>query len=242
MLIFATRKCLTFNWSKPVIAFAYAVFLILTPIHAFSQNQQKGNIQKTPPKTSTKSSELIAQVNVRAKFTPVQASGLIWSERETGERAAISLQKIKENLYVVSFPYIRGEVRPDTYASAILTSKTGEIAFGEVRSLFGTGHKHSIYSIPACLPERSALTADRSRLGALEKLVEFRSQRRETYRKEIVQLLSPTFIDDLKRLESGFGLTSTNELSASLDPFELVERLSKLTALVEQISSEEEKI
>lgn len=64
--------------------------------------------------------------------------------------------------------------------------------------------------------------------GLLESLVQVRSQRQEIAQKKLEQMMSPEQLEKLRRLEEGFGLRYAEPLSASLSPFELVDRLSRL--------------
>lgn len=112
---------------------------------------------------------------------------------------------------MVSFTYPKNIVKEDTFASAMLVSKSGEVGFfGDVRSLYGSSSKRSFYSVLfPCSPEKPSANLDRTKSGPLEKLVEFRTKRRETYRNEIAQIMQGDFLENLKKLEDGLRIEET---------------------------------
>ena len=191
----------------------------------------------SPSSEKPQPGDLVVQVNVATSFEPKEAVGLILSSSGVAERPSINLQKVKDGLLLVSFTYSKTDVKKDSFATAMVISANGDIAFGDVKALYGSSPKTSFYAIPQCPPDQNKVSIDRSKFGALETLVHYRTERRETYKKEIQEILSGPFLEKLKKLENGFGLTRGRPLSADLDPFELIDRLSRLKATVKGLTN-----
>ena len=183
--------------------------------------------------------DFIVQINVPHHFEVKEAVGILLSGTTVTEKPALDIRKINDGLSVISFGYAKGEAKQDSFATAMVVASNGETAFGDVRSVFGTASKGSFYSIPQCPRDKLPRTIDASKTGAFETLVNFRSQRRDTYRKELAEKMNGTFLSDLQKLEKGFGMTRGKQLDSDLNPIELIDRLSRLATTVKELREKE---
>ena len=184
----------------------------------------------------------IVQINVAASFEPQEAVGLLLSSQGVGEKRALKLEKVREGMYVVSFGYLKGEVRRDTFASAMVMSLSGKTAFGDIRGLYDSSRRESFYSLKRCPRSSAAAQAiDPSKYGNYELLMAMRLERREMYRKEIADLMKGAFLSDLDKLEKRLGLIRGRPLSADLLPIELIDRLSRLIPIVRDLAARDKK-
>ena len=53
--------------------------------------------------------------------------------------------------------------------------------------------------------------------------------------------MSGSFLQDLQKLERGFGLTRGKQISSELSPIELVERLSRISTTLQALSEKDKK-
>ncbi len=192
----------------------------------------------SPSRVSADGTEGLAQINISAPFEPVRGVGLLLTPKSVVEVPSLKIEKVAEGIFVVSFTYPKDAKKKDTFASAMITSESGEMAFGDTRSLAG-GIESSIYALPKCPPGKGPPSLDESKFGAFESLVGFRAQRRETYQKELEGILDDDFIKTLTKLEEGFGLQRGRPISAKLPPAELIERLSRINATVKALTDHE---
>ncbi len=187
------------------------------------------------------SMDSMVQIVVAASFEPKEAVGLLLSSHGVAEKPALKLDKIRDGLFLVSFGYLKGEVRKDTFASAMVLSVLGETAFGDIRSLSGITKTDSFHSLPQCPPDKSLQSVDPARFGAYERLMSMRLERREIYRKEITEIMRGSFLENIRKLEKGFGLSRGRQLSAELTPVELIDRLSRLVPAIHDLTEREKK-
>ena len=183
--------------------------------------------------------DMIVQVNVATPFAPKEAVGLLMVGDHMVEKPAIEIKKINDGMTVISFGYAKSEITKNTFASAMVVSESGEIAFGDMRAITGNGPKSSFYTIPQCPPDKPSAVIDSSRYGMYQMLVSYQAQRRDTYRREIEETLKGSFLEDLRKLERGFGLTRAKPIGADLSPVELIDRLSRIKATYLELSQKD---
>jgi hypothetical protein len=222
-----------------ILSATLACLLGLASLHAQDRALPAG-AGSPAPRSTTHEMDAVIQINVAVPFEPTEAVGLLLSSQGVGEKRALKLEKIHEGLYVVSFGYLVGEVRKDTFASAMVSSANGETAFGDIRSLHPAAKKESFYNLPKCPPQRTS-APDPSKFGSYEKVAHMRLERRSLYRKEIDDLMKGSFLDSLQKLEKGFGLSRGTLLSADLPPVELIDRLSRLLPVVRDLAERDKR-
>jgi hypothetical protein len=203
-------------------------FAVLAPTNGTAQSTKKNAAQKATPQSGLQPGDLIVQVQVPSAQEPVQATGMILSSGNVEERPVLSLEKIREGLYLASFSYKRSMVTKDSYASAIVTAADGTMAFGDMKSLWSPGSKDSFFTLPLCPSTQKSIQVDRTKVGPLETLVQYRAERRDTYKREINEILSGDLLESLTKLENATGLSRGTKLSPSLSPQELSDRLARL--------------
>ena len=97
--------------------------------------------------------------------------------------------------------------------------------------LSGTAENNAALIPPPLCPRPEVNTIVlQQQQGLLESLVEVRKQRQELARKKLQEYLSPEKLKTLSELESGFGLSYPDPLSASMSPYALVDRLFRIKA------------
>ena len=179
----------------------------------------------TPASSLSQSKKV--KVLVRAPFEASTGVGLLISSRGTDQIYDIELDIRNDGSTVVTFPVATQSLPKDTMASAVVSSAEGEVAFGTVVPVIAAGASRSWLSIPQC-KGRSAETLTGEQLSLIDTLVEVRNSRAKIARKKIDSLLSEGLGEKINRLESGFGLSQNELISSELEPFELVDRLSRL--------------
>lgn len=168
------------------------------------------------------------EINVTMRAEPKTSVGLLMSSQGTTEQPVTDMRRANSDTVVVTIPYVESNLPADTMVSAIVISEDGTPFYGDVRPLFSPEPKSSFLDIPECKPEKISELALQGQLSLLESLLEVRSARRGVAQVKLTQLLSDKFLEDLNKLEHGFGLSYPAQLSADSNPVELVDRLSRL--------------
>jgi len=174
------------------------------------------------------------EITVTASFEPVNAVGLLFSERGTVQQPVPVPRRIDEANIIVRVPY-RDDLPRDTMASAMLFAADGTMAVGAVRQVFSPDPRESFLSIPDCVPEKVTEATLQNQLSALESLVQIRSKRRGLAQVQVAQLMSDRFLERLKKLEKGFGLQYPAELAPDLPPVQLIDRLQRIFGAIQAV-------
>ena len=172
--------------------------------------------------------ENVIQVNVSGSFRPVGSQGLLMTKDKVISKPVINVELLANENMLVSIPYHPQEIADGAFATAILFGPQGEIVFGDVKMVTDAATAGSFYALPDCDMNPAVPTGLNQQMGLLESLVEIRAARREAHQLRLKKTLSGSFVDKLSRLERGFGLNYNKKLSADLEAYELVDRLSRL--------------
>ena len=165
-------------------------------------------------------------VLVDTDLEPTEASVLLLSAQCTIQKPTKLIGRNQLGQIQVTFSYDSKEVRPDTVASAIVRTAAGDVAFGFVKSL--SEQTLDTVSLPTCDASEGESPALESQVGLIRSLVQVRTARREIVQKKLAAVMAEDFLETMKKLERGFGLVYSSELSSELPPSELVDRLSRL--------------
>lgn len=177
---------------------------------------------------------ITVNVRVEAKPEPKKAIGMVLSAGRTVEIAETTIKKAGEKLYIISFVVDRNIVRKDTVATAIAFDENGNVSFANVSPELLSDGKTLLSRIPECPPEDPSAIVKLDQQGPLQQLVDVRKERAELARLKISRMLDESFLQKLHRFEDAFGLDKSEELSGSLPPDVLVDRLSRITHAVKK--------
>jgi hypothetical protein len=173
-------------------------------------------------------------VQVEAKPEPKKAIGVVLSAGRTIEIEDTTIKKIGEKLFLISFVVDRNIVRRDSVATAMAFDENGTVTFANVSPELLSDTKNLLQRIPECPPEDPSAIVKLDQRGPLQQLVDVRTERAEIARLKISKLLDEPFLEKLHRFEDAFGLDKSEEISASLPPEVLVDRLSRITHAVKK--------
>ncbi len=169
-------------------------------------------------------------------IVPDKAVGMIISSRGVVEKTGIDLSSTKEGIYVATVPLNSNERSTDTFATAIIQSESSDIYFTPLKSTGDPERNKSYLSLPMCKETHvRTRTEDEtivSNVGALQSLMDIRKIRRDFAQLEISNTMRGDFLEQLQRMEVGFGLTEGTPLSAELKPHELTQRLQRILTAI----------
>ena len=127
------------------------------------------------------------------------------------------------------------QLSKDETASALLLDNQGSLYVGQALGPQSPLHKSNKSPCPQTVVDNNKLSGDEA---LLQKLVDIRSERRKLLDASIQSKLSGELLQKLQKVESGLGLATKAELSSELEPLELLERLWKLNASIQNIKSQ----
>jgi len=122
----------------------------------------------------------------------------------------------------------RNSLQDDSVATAMAISAGGDITFANVTPALLSDAKTSVANIPECPSEDTTNLATINQLAPLKALVDIRVDRAELAQRKMQRSLTTETLEKLKRFERAFGLAQTEELSLSLSPQDLVDRLARI--------------
>lgn len=177
---------------------------------------------------------ITVNVQVEAKPEPKKAIGMVLSSGRTIEIEETTIKKVGEKLYLISFVVDRNVVRKDSVATAMAFDENGTVYFANVSPELLADNKNLLSRIPECPAEDPSAVVKLDQQGPLQKLVDVRTERAELARLKISTLLDEDFLEKLNRFEDAFGLDKSEEITATLPPEVLVDRLSRITHAVKK--------
>lgn len=161
---------------------------------------------------------------VETNIEPITGIGLLMKQNGVVQKPGVQFSKLDKGIWKASFTAEPAELEQYTLASVMLLSSEGDIASSNVRSLKAI----TAPAIPKCSPQQAVVVSADTQISVLQSLVSVRSARRDNSQARVAEMLKGEFLETLKKLEKGFGLSRGTELSASLPPTELVDRLSRV--------------
>lgn len=187
--------------------------------------------------TSVFGQDRTIQVNVSGNFRPSASQGFIFVKQKVIPKPVMKVEMLADENMLVSIPYQPQEIEDGAFATAVLFGPQGEVAFGDVKLVTDSASTKSFYSLPDCQEKVEVPPGLSQQIGLLESLVEIRAARREAHQLRLRKTLDDTFLEKLRRLERGFGLSYSKKLSPDLSAFELVDRLSRLSNAIKNYQS-----
>lgn len=150
--------------------------------------------------------------------------GLLMTPGKVVQKPGVEISKSDSGPLRATFQYDDKEVTPDTLASVMLFTSEGDIAVGDVKRLTSL----SASDLPKCPVDKTINATAANQVGLLQSLVSVRSARRDNATARIQTMMKDDFLATLRKLEKGFGLTHTKELSSEMPPLELIDRLTRI--------------
>ena len=182
--------------------------------------------------------ERVVKVLVDAAFEPTQSVGLVISKNSSTQKLKTSLDRIAEHLWSVSFKVSPADLSADHFASALVLSNAGEMAFGEVINLDTQSASSSFVSLPTCPGDSIDISKVANQFALVESLVGVRSERAKVLKEAITTELDEPTLLRFKKLEEGFGLERSAALSAELASTDLLDRLLRIKAAIDNLEYE----
>jgi hypothetical protein len=181
---------------------------------------------------------LLAQgspITVRAASdgVPARAIGLVFSDNGVLQTPDTEIERLREGEYLITFAprrmrQVLGETRGSLRASAIIENEDGSIVHANVTHLKAAGEDHPL-SGPLCELRTSISSGVQSQSsGIFHQLIKLREDKRQNHLAELGRKITPELQYKIKRLEENFGLSEGTEISASLEPYVLIQRLARL--------------
>lgn len=182
---------------------------------------------------SAHASDRTLSFTVETQIDPISAVGLIMKTNGITQKSNVEFSRVSKGVWKATMPVSEAEIEAGAFASVMLLSSEGDVATSTVRSLA----EARTTPIPDCPRSEAVKIGPDTQVGVLQSLVSVRTARRENARIRIAGQLTGDFLETLRRLEIGFGLKTTPQLSADLEPYELIDRLSRIEAALNNYRS-----
>lgn len=172
------------------------------------------------------------QIEIPSDGSNSQASALILSAQNSYEDSNVALKSNNETS-IVSYNFKPEEISDETNIVAFSSSADGQLSFSTVMNISSSVGTISRSELPVCdYTPTARITPDS--FSIYESLVHVRLDRRSNLAASIKEALQGDLLERLKQSEKVLGLSSVPELSASLPPTELVDRLNRILFAIQQ--------
>lgn len=166
-------------------------------------------------------------VQLQTDFSPTKFEGLVTSTSGViTEKINPAVEEIAPNLYAVTFP-IEEKGGENQSVTAIALDDDGHLAVGPVIPSEKTTTS-AVCSSEVIDPVTLEVDA-----GTIRALASNRLKRREHNQRIFELSLSQFPLSDIERIESRFGLSQSAESRIDLNPFRMVDRISRLLVALE---------
>ncbi len=168
------------------------------------------------------SAEMI-ELKAKINFLPEKSIGIIFNQAGTKYYNETNINEIKSGETIVSF---RVEEYPeDSFASALVLGKDGQVAFASVQKLANIKDS-AVVNLPEC---KEPVDQDyASQQGLLDELVKLRLQRQDLQKLKLKEYLKPEFVNELIALEKKYGIQEIELITPNTAPEVLNLRLFRL--------------
>ena len=166
----------------------------------------------------------VLSFTVETALEPISGVGIVMKPSGVIQKPTVEFTKIDKGLWRATFVVLSSEIDDHSFASVMLMSSEGDIATSAVQAV----SRLIAPEIPKCPPQQAISLAAETQVGVLQSLVSIRSARRDNAQARIVALMQGDYLEKLRNLEKGFGLSRGRELSSDLPPLELIDRLSRI--------------
>ncbi len=165
----------------------------------------------------------IIELKAKINFLPEKSIGIIFNQAGTKYYNETNINEIKSGETIVSFRV--NEYPEDSFASALVLGKEGEVAFASVQKLANL-QDSAVINLPEC---REPLSEDYTQQkGLLEELVKLRVQRQELQKLKLKEYLKPELVTELIALEKKYGIQEIELITPNTPPEVLNLRLFRL--------------
>jgi len=161
-------------------------------------------------------------VQVQTDFSPRRFEGLITSTSGViTEKINPAVEEIAPNFYAVTFPIEEKEDK-NRMAIAVALDNDGHMAVGPAVPI------QSVSASEPCSPEMIDPVVLEVDAGTIRALASNRLKRRDHNRRIFELSLSQFPISDIEKIERKFGLSQTESSKTDVNPFHMVDRISRL--------------
>jgi hypothetical protein len=181
--------------------------------------------------------EKTLRIPLNTKTEPKSVAVLFLSLDKAVQRQPSKVERINPDTIVASVTFTENEFSKDALVSAIAVSDKGEIVSSELHPLLAPDGPDAEASTPKCPPERFNEAAIQAQTSLIESIIETRLERRRLAQLRVAQVMNDEFVGKLRKMEGRFGLLYQKELSPDLPPVELIDRLSRILAVIEAMNS-----
>jgi hypothetical protein len=164
-------------------------------------------------------------VTLETTFIPKQFKGVVVQQQKTEMIENPKVEKIGDSRYEISFDLPAVSDKTKVFVSAYAESNEGEKVLGEMRQPFLT---FDTKKIPPCIENDVPYASVANQEGTLSSLVDIRTARLKVAKNKIAKMLEADKLKNLQDLERIFGLEQSKSLSPNLNPYELIERFSRI--------------
>lgn len=173
---------------------------------------------------------------VHTPITPEKAVGMIVTPRGIIEKTGVKVDPVQPGLIKVTLPVAKGENGPESFATSLTITETGDLYFSPLKSISDSKRYKTYLSLPQCThPEDQHSGSDDtliSNLGAVQSLYEIRKVRRDLVQLETAKYLKGDLLQKLQQIEAGFGLGGATPLTPDMNPYELTTRLFRIQTAI----------
>jgi hypothetical protein len=120
---------------------------------------------------------------------------------------------------------------PKAFVTAMGVAKSGEVIFADV----APSEVANNASTKACVPSVDTPNSLEGKQSHLFSLLEIRGSRREVLKQQLLLRLKEHELKELNNLENIFGLSRNKVLTAETNIYDLVDRLARLKAALEDM-------
>jgi len=161
-------------------------------------------------------------VQVQTDFSPRRFEGLVTSTSGViTEKVNPAVEEIAPNFYSVTFP-IEEQGDKNRMAIAVALDNDGHMAVGPAVPIQG------VSASEPCSPEIIDPVVLEVDAGTIRALASNRLKRRDHNRRIFELSLSQFPISDIEKIERKFGLSQTESSKTDVNPFHMVDRISRL--------------
>ncbi len=199
-----------------LLASIIAAITLVVPATSVAQD-------KTAPPQGTET----ITVDVRTPFSPSKFEGLVISpDGVITEKVNPTVEEVAPNFYTVTFPVDR-KTEGSSMASAVAFAGDDGISVGTVMSIQSSNEKNSCVNQD---PDPVTLEID---AGTIRALCANRLKRRDHNRKIFELSFNQFPRRDIEIVERNFGLHSNEKPGEELNPFRMIERISRLISALD---------
>lgn len=170
--------------------------------------------------------QIIVQSEIETDEDLSSVVGVIFNSRASLIVQPIKLERIDKSV-IASFPYDSEQIFADTMVYAMGESIKGEKLIGRVKALGDGQSNFSQKLLEPCLEQEPPLSLQ-SQMSTIEQLIKVRASIRKNKHQQMIAQLDQQTLQQIYKLEKGFGLYPDHGIAHQDSPYALIDRLSRL--------------